>query len=435
MGNEGFSRERLLQTIEESRGFPSIDPEILASRLEGLAAIGRTEEGGITRYVYTEEEQKAKNLFRSWMQEAGLSVREDGVGNIYGLWESGRTGAPIILTGSHLDTVKNGGAFDGALGCVSSLMAVEALKAEGAELDCSIEIAVFVDEEGARFGSGMLGSRAAVGDISKDDFFQMRDEERVTAAEAMKLMDYSPNKLESNIYPRERLRAYLELHVEQGKQLEQQEASIGVVEGIAGPSWLDVHFFGETDHAGNTPMNIRKDAAAAAAEFILYLENLPTMHSDTAVATVGRLSLEPNGSNVIAGEARLTADIRDLDEKVRDQMISLARSEAEKIAERRGITVSHEVAFRVKPVPVPEWIRNSIEDASRGIGLTTESLVSGASHDAMMFGAYVPFGLLFVPSFEGKSHTPEEFTELKDCVNGVAVLKETIRTIGTEKER
>ncbi|MFB4165436.1 Zn-dependent hydrolase [Alteribacillus sp. JSM 102045] len=425
-----FSKERLLTSNENVTLIESLDPEIMADRLAQLAEIGKTKESGVTRYVYTQEEADAKSLFRSWMENAGLKIREDAVGNMYGRLEGKESHLAAVLTGSHLDTVPNGGAFDGALGCVSSLMAIEAIIQEQGQLRRPLELVVFADEEGSRFGSGLFGSRAAMGEVNKEDLFQMRDRNGVTAAEAMKRQGYAPNKLKNCVYPKEEIHAFLELHIEQGKRLEQHGKNIGIVNGIAGPSWLEVLLEGETDHAGNTPMDMRADAAAGASELVLSIERIPREINSTAVATVGKLALFPNGSNVIAGKAELIVDVRDIDEEIRDNMLIEIKREAERIAEERGLNSETKIQIKIPPVLVPDWIQENAKKVAEKLELSYDFLPSGAGHDAMILGKYVPSGLIFVPSYKGKSHTPEEFTALKDCMNGAAALKETLQNIG-----
>ncbi|WP_244504236.1 Zn-dependent hydrolase [Salibacterium halotolerans] len=423
-------KKRLLETKPDCRDYPFLDPDILAQRLLDMADIGKTENGGVTRFVYSEEELKAKELFRSWMEQAGLTVRKDDVGNLYGRLEGTNPDLPAVWTGSHLDTVPDGGAFDGALGCISSLMAVEAVIEEQGRLTHPVEVVVFIDEEGSRFGGGLLGSRMAMGEVTKEDLFQMRDDYDTTAAEAMKRCGHTPNKLKHCLVPPESIEAFLEVHVEQGKQLEQTDGSVGIVHGIAGPSWLEITLKGETDHAGNTPMDMRRDAAAAAAEIMTAVEAIPAGYSSTAVATIGKLTLTPNGSNVIAGRADLIVDIRDIEEDTRDAMIRHIEQTVLDIAEKRNVESETLLQVRIPPVPVPEWLQHRMESAAQMLGLPYQYLASGAGHDAMILGRYVPSGMIFVPSVEGRSHSPEEFTELKDCLDGTALLLETLKTVG-----
>ncbi|SFM13712.1 Zn-dependent hydrolase [Salibacterium qingdaonense] len=423
-------KKRLLETEPVCRDYLSLDPGILAQRLSEMAEIGKTQNSGVTRFVYTDEEAEAKALFRSWMEQAGLSVREDEVGNLYGRLEGTNPDMPAVLTGSHLDTVPEGGAFDGALGCISSLMAVEAVIEQEGRLTHPVEVAVFIDEEGARFGGGLLGSRIAMGEVTKEDLFQMKDDYDTTAAEAMKRSGYTPNKLNQCFLSPETIEAFLEVHVEQGKQLEQADSSVGIVNGIAGPSWLEITLKGETDHAGNTPMDMRRDAAAAAAEVMTAVEAVPDEISSTAVATVGKLTLSPNGSNVIAGRADLIVDIRDIEEDTRDEMIRRIEQVVLDIAEKRNVESETLLQVRIPPVPVPQWLQHRMETAAKTLELPYQYLPSGAGHDAMILGRYIPSGMIFVPSVEGRSHSPEEFTELKDCLDGTALLLETLKIAG-----
>ncbi|RSL30714.1 Zn-dependent hydrolase [Salibacterium salarium] len=427
-----FTKERFMHTKENCRTYPYIDPDVLVNRVANMSEIGKTEEGGVTRFVYTEEEERAKRLFQSWMEQAGLTVREDDVGNLYGRLEGTNPHLPAVLTGSHLDTVPNGGAFDGTLGCISSLMAIEAIINEQGRLTHPIELVVFVDEEGSRFGSGLLGSRMAMGEVTKEELFQLRDDYHTTAAEAMKRQGYSPNKLKQCWLDSEDVKAFIEVHIEQGKRLEQYNERIGIVNGIAGPSWLEIKLDGETDHAGNTPMNMRKDAVAGAAELISAIESIPREISSTAVATVGKVNFHPNGSNVIAGRAEMIVDVRDIEEENRDDMLQRMEKEAHRVAEKRELAVETHLQIRIQPVPVPEWIQQKMESSAKALDLPYMHMPSGAGHDAMIVGKYIPSGLLFVPSVHGKSHTPEEFTELKDCIDGVAMLRETLLSIGEE---
>ncbi|RSL31732.1 Zn-dependent hydrolase [Salibacterium salarium] len=425
-------KERLMQGQDDCKKYRYLDSEKLADRLDELSNIGKTDDGGITRFVYTKEEEEAKRLFQSWMEKAGLIVREDYAGNIYGRLEGIDPYLPAILTGSHLDTVPSGGAFDGTLGCISSLMAVEAIIQEQGRLTHPVEIVVFADEEGSRFGSGLLGSRIAMGEVTKEDLFQLRDDYDTTAAEAMKRQGLLPNKLKQCWLDKEDIKAFIEVHIEQGKRLEQHKESIGIVNGIAGPSWLEIKIDGETDHAGNTPMDMRHDAVAGAAELITSIENIPREISSTAVATVGKVNFYPNGSNVIGGRAEMIVDVRDIKEDNRDKMLEAIEKETQRIADKRGLNIESHLQIGIKPVPVPEWIQDKMEASAKKLDLPYMHMPSGAGHDTMIVGKYIPSGLLFVPSIHGKSHTPEEFTELSDCLNGVAMLHETLLAIGEE---
>lgn len=421
-----FSKERLLQDLPSCPKVDGIDPIDAADRLAKMAAIGVTPEGGITRYPYTEEEKQVKEVFRGWMESIGLEVYEDSIGNLFGRYLGEKPELPIVMTGSHLDTVPNGGAFDGALGCLSSLLALEALIKQGKKPKRTIELAVFVDEEGSRFENGLFGSRVMMGEVTVEQLENFSDAEGITLPEAMMAQGYQPNQIDLSRRLPEDIFAFLELHIEQGKILENEGKHIGIVNGIAGPSWRSFTFLGSTDHAGNTPMHLRKDTVAAAAEFISGVEKLPRTFSPTAVATVGKVNVFPNGTNVISGKTEVVVDARDIDEASRDQMLEAITSLAQEIARNREMEVEIEKGISIPPVKVPDWIQNKIAQAAERHGLSTRTLPSGAGHDAMIVGKYVPSGMIFVPSHQGKSHSPEEWTSLPDCMNGIQVLIDTL---------
>ncbi|MEK3806745.1 Zn-dependent hydrolase [Bacillus sp. FSL H8-0547] len=420
-----FSKERLLKELDQTPSYEGIDPLELAEKLSALFDIGKTPEGGITRFPYTDEENKAKALFQSWMEEAGLEVKEDAVGNLFGILRGTSPELPVVMTGSHLDSVPNGGAFDGPLGCLSSLLAMKAIAKNG-KLKRSIELAVFVDEEGARFKNGIFGSRAMMGEAGTEDFKAFHDEQGNSLYDEMIRNGHQPERIAEHVRNPKQIYAFLELHIEQGKRLESEGKDIGVVSGIAGPSWTSFTFIGETDHAGNTPMEFRKDTVAAAAEFILAVEKTPRRFSETAVATVGKLNVFPNGTNVISGRTEAVADVRDIDREARDAVIQSMKKASQTIAESRGLTVEIKDGISIAPVIVPDDIQNIIRQAAEKSGLSTLSLPSGAGHDAMTLGKYVPSGMIFVPSQNGKSHSPEEWTSLPDCIKGVQTIKESL---------
>ncbi|GIN95535.1 Zn-dependent hydrolase [Siminovitchia terrae] len=427
-----FSKKRLLKELNECPSYEGIDPTELAEKLAELAQIGKTEEEGVSRFPYTDEERQAKQLFSEWMKKIGLTVREDAIGNLLGRLEGEEPALPVVLTGSHLDSVPNGGVFDGPLGCVSSLLAIKALIQSNIPLKRSIELVVFVDEEGARFNNSLFGSRTMMGEVKKEDLKRFKDKNGNILYEAMKENGFDPEHISSAFRNPDEIHAFLELHIEQGKRLETEEKNIGVVNGIAGPVWMSFAFYGETDHAGNTPMEYRKDTVAAAGEFILAVEKIPRKYSETAVSTVGKMHVFPNGTNVIAGKTELMVDARDIDENARDQILEALKRSAQEIAQKRGISVEMKEEVKIPPVIVPDSIQKIIRSAAEKSGLTTITIPSGAGHDAMIMGKYVPAGMVFVPSHNGKSHSPEEWTSLSDCVSGVQVMKEALKQLAND---
>ncbi|MFT8322442.1 MAG: Zn-dependent hydrolase [Bacillus sp. (in: firmicutes)] len=427
-----FSKERLIKEIDFCKPFEGICPMELADKLTALAEIGKTNQGGITRFPYTEEEERAKLLFKSWMEDIGLQVREDAIGNLFGRLEGEDKTLPVVLTGSHLDSVPNGGAFDGPLGVLSSLFAIKSIKNSGQKITRSIELVVFVDEEGSRFKNGLFGSRVMMGEVEEGDLASFQDEQGKILYDVMKNNKYYPNKIKEAHRAPEDIYAFLEVHIEQGKKLEKGHKNIGVVSGISGPAVISITFVGETNHAGNTPMEFRKDTVAAAAAFILEVEKAPRKFSETAVATIGKINVYPNGTNVIAGKTEIVLDARDVDEEAREKMLKYLRDTAEEIAKSREISVDFQEMLKIDPVIISDKMQSIISSAADRSGLTSVSLPSGAAHDAMTLGRYVSSGMIFVPSLNGKSHSPEEWTSLPDCVNGVQVLKESLIILANE---
>ena len=292
----------------------------------------------------------------------------------------------------------------------------------GYETNAPVMIVNWTNEEGSRFAPAMLASGVYAGVFTPDYAYERTDRDGNRFDAELERIGYRG----SDPVGKREFQAMFELHIEQGKRLESEGTDIGVVSGIAGPSWTSFTFIGETDHAGNTPMEFRKDTVAAAAEFILAVEKMPRRFSETAVATVGKLNVFPNGTNVISGRTEAVADVRDIDREVRDAVIQSMKEAAQTIAESRGLTVEIRDGISIAPVIVPDDIQDIIRQAAEKSGLSTLSLPSGAGHDAMTLGKYVPSGMIFVPSQNGKSHSPEEWTSLPDCIKGVQTVKESL---------
>lgn len=408
-----------------------IDGERLWSRLMELGTIGQQASGGLTRFSYTDEERKAKEQVAQYLRDAGLDVWEDSVGNLYGRREGQDPNAPAILIGSHLDTVPNGGRFDGALGVLAGVEVLQTLQEHGVETDCPVEVVAFVDEEGARFRFGMIGSRAVIGELTTDDLARC-DAQGVSLAQAMREAGYAPERIGDARRRPETLRAYLELHIEQGGVLERHGVPVGVVSGIAGPLWLSVVIEGWAGHAGTTPMAERRDALVAAAEFVLAIEE-EARRFPSAVATVGTVRVHPGGVNVIPGRVELTVDLRDADETVRNELEQRIRKRGEAIARYRGVTITVHELQRIAPVPCDANVRAAVEVACHRVGVPYVTLPSGAGHDAMLMARVCPMGMIFVRSKGGISHHPDEWTDKADCEWGARVLYETVLQLATNR--
>ncbi|MFY2155077.1 M20 family metallo-hydrolase [Cytobacillus firmus] len=414
--------EQLLKDYDKELTHSGVNGERLASRLDELSRIGLMDSGGVTRPGYSAEEKEAKELVIKWMKNAGLTVTEDGAGNVFGRLE-GKTAGPSIASGSHVDSVPNGGHFDGPLGVLSALEVAESWRETGFIPEKPYEIVIFSDEEGSRFKSSLTGSRAFMGQLKPEEMDSLHDENGKTFREVLSEYGSSAEEcLKAGRNGRE-FETFVEVHIEQGKVLERENQPVGVVKGIAGPASLEVTFTGEAGHAGNTPMAGRRDPLVAASLFVAAIENFPKQISDTAVATVGKLNVHPNGFNVIAQEVILTVDIRDIFEETRDQLLDLIKTEAVKIAEERGIDVQMNLNAKIKPLPISEILQAGIAESLTKFNINPVYIPSGAGHDTMIVGTEVPAAMLFVRSRDGISHNPREWTSLNDCVYGVHVLK------------
>ena len=408
-----------------------VDGGRLWERLGELAEIGRHEEGGVARLSFTPEERQAKELVASYMREAGLAVREDGAGNLFGRREGKNPGAPAVLVGSHVDSVMNGGNFDGPLGVLGGIEVLQTMQEEGVETERPVEVVAFTDEEGARFSLGMVGSRALTGALSQEDL-RHEDREGVSIAAAMRKAGLDPAGVGGAARSPGSLAAYLELHIEQGKVLEGEGLPVGVVTGIAGPVWLRLSLSGEAGHAGTTPMGARRDALAAAVEVVRIVEAEASATGST-VGTVGQIEARPGGINIIPGRVELSLDLRDIDEAVRDRVEGRIRARAGEACVLRGVGLEFGELQRLPPAPCSEEIRASIAAACEGEGIRPFSLPSGAGHDGMHVAELCPMGMIFVRSRDGISHNPKEWSSREDCEAGCKVLYSTVLDLAIRK--
>lgn len=406
--------------------------ERIAERLYQLASIGMTEDGGSNRIAYTKEERAAKELVKKWMMEIPLEVYEDEVGNVFGRLQGKDRTLPVVLAGSHVDTVPNGGHFDGTLGVITALEVAQTWTEKGYTPDRSLEIVIFSDEEGVRFDGGLTGSRVMMGEADSESLSEDKDENGVTFAAALRADGLDIDLLEKAVRKPEEIHAFVELHIEQGKVLEREDRPVGIVTGVAGPVNLWVQFIGEAGHAGNTPMGQRLDALAAASEFMTELEKMPGKFSETAVATVGKIEVYPGGSNVIPGRVELIVDVRDIYVESRDGLLEKIEKAAKEISDRRGLQVVMDTKLKVDPVLIQDGMKEIVKSAVESSGFPPVFLPSGAAHDAMIMGRHVPMAMIFVRSQGGISHNPKEWTTLDDIMAGCNVLSETLKQLVIE---
>lgn len=401
-----------------------INKQRLWNNLMLLAEIGKDPSGGITRLPFTKEDLKAKNFVRRLMEQAGLTVREDAVGNVIGRKEGTDPLAPIIMIGSHLDTVFNGGPFDGSLGVLAGIEIMHSMKEKDIITQYPIEVCAFRDEEGCRFNFSLLGSRGMTGGLKPEDLMH-RDIDGITIAQAMAECGVNPEEIYLAARRSGDIKAYLELHVEQGKVLESNDISVGVVTGIASSLRVMVTVTGKADHAGATPMTMRYDALAAAALIISTVEK-EAKESGSAVGTVGQIHAYPGGINIIPERVEFTIDLRDVSAEVGQHLEEKIFQEAKQICEQRGLGLKIDVLQRVSPAPCSEEIRGTIIEVCQELEIKTMELPSGAGHDAMQMTNICPMGMIFVRSKDGISHHPDEWSTPDDCALGTSILYQTV---------
>ncbi|OUM92622.1 Zn-dependent hydrolase [Parageobacillus thermoglucosidasius] len=404
-----------------------INGDRLWNRLLELGTIGKQPSGGITRLSFTKEERAAKEKVASYMKEAGLAVYEDAVGNLIGRKEGKEKDAPAVLVGSHIDSVYNGGMFDGPLGVLAAVEVLQTMSERGVKTKHPIEVVAFTDEEGARFSYGMIGSRGMAGTLSEEELVH-QDKHGISLAAAMEEAGLDPSKIGKAARRKGSVKAYVELHIEQGRVLEQANLPVGIVTGIAGLIWAKLTVKGKAEHAGATPMPIRRDPLVAAAQIIQVIEQ-EAKKTGTTVGTVGQMQVFPGGINIIPERVEFSLDLRDLDAAVRDSVFLSIIERAKQIGNERNVDVAVELLQKMPPVLCSELVQNAAKEACRQLGFDVFTLPSGASHDGVQLAGLCPIGMIFVRSKDGVSHSPEEWSSKEDCAAGANVLYHTVLSL------
>lgn len=395
---------------------PAVNGDRLMHRLMTLAEIGEIPDGGCCRLALTDEDGVGRDLVVAWMRELQLDVRVDAIGNVIGTWNVG-TGAPV-MTGSHIDTVRTGGKYDGNLGVLAGLEVIQTLQEAGITPDRPLAVGFFTNEEGARFAPDMLGSLVYVGGLGLEEALDTVAIDGARLGDELQRIGYAGTAPCPGPSPH----AFVELHIEQGPLLEANNVVIGAVTGVQGISWRELTITGQSNHAGTTPMALRHDPAYVVGEITVFLRNLATRFGGDQVCTVGKVDLTPNLINVVPGSARMTIDVRNTDETI------LRRAEAEieafigDLAAREGVTVESRPLARFEPVVFDDRVVGIVERFAQDRGLTVRRMPSGAGHDAQMFARVCPTGMIFVPSVRGISHNPAEHTDPADLVAGTNLL-------------
>lgn len=389
----------------------------LSWRLDRLARLGSIEGGGVCRLALTDADKAGRDLVVSWMRELGLAVTVDAVGNVVGI-RQGREDGPPVMAGSHVDTVRTGGRYDGALGVLAGLEVIACLNDAGRATRRPLAVAFFTNEEGARFQPDMMGSLVYVGGLPLDQVLTTRGiDGRLVGDELTRIGYAGPAPV-----GRPQIHAYVELHVEQGPVLEEEGFVVGAVEGVQGISWTEFTISGQANHAGTTPMRLRHDAGYVAAEIAVFGRRLAKELGGDQVATVGFMTLSPNLVNVVANQAVLTVDLRNTDEERLKEAERRLFTFAAATAAAEGVGVSRRALARFAPVAFTPRLVDRVEAIARAEGLPVRRLASGAGHDAQMLARICPACMIFVPSAGGISHNVEEYTEPAHLVAGANVL-------------
>jgi N-carbamoyl-L-amino-acid hydrolase len=407
-------------------GEPRISWPRLRSRLDELGAIGSTGDGGCARLALTDADRDGRDLVVSWMRELGLRVDVDGIGNVVGTWPADATDPPV-LTGSHIDTVRTGGIYDGNLGVLAGLEAVETLITSGTALRRPVAVAFFTNEEGARFAPDMFGSLVFVGGLPLEEALDTVGVDGAVVGDELERIGYvGPLPC-----PARPPAAFVELHIEQGPVLEAEGVDIGVVTGVQGISWQEVTVAGESNHAGTTPMAHRHDPAYVAGAVAVAARQLADEMGPPQVATVGRIELHPNLVNVVPARATFTVDLRNTDEDDLSAAEAALAERLDDLAAAEGVTVERRSLARFAPVTFDPAMVDRVERVATAHGRSVRRMPSGAGHDAQMLARACPTAMIFTPSVRGISHNPAELTHDADLEAGANVLLSVLLELAT----
>jgi N-carbamoyl-L-amino-acid hydrolase len=422
---------------QTARGRATVNKRRLMRDLNAIGRIGIGNHGSVTRLVFSIKELRSRQLLMHLMRQAGLNIRIDPIGNIFGRFEAGHPRAPAVLAGSHLDTVVHGGKYDGPVGVIGALEAVRAISENKIAIRSPLEVVCFVGEESSRFGFSTLGSSLIAGEVHPNDLANAVDPQGTKLETVLGSLGITRRNLHSLKRDPKTLKAYLELHIEQGPILEAKRKRIGLVTSIAAPSRFRVVFKGRADHSGTTPMDMRKDALVAAAYLIEYIERICRKYASMAkgrvVGTVGALKIEPGVINAVPGRAELAVDIRGTSARAKNAVARRVKEEARAIAKRRGIGLELLKIREEDPVPLDRRILALTKALCSEQRIDYEIMPSGAGHDAMQMAKITPAGMIFVPSKRGISHNPLEWTHPDDITLGAQLLMETMVRVANEK--
>lgn len=411
-----------------------IQRERLVKDFEAMAQLTAPGEG-INRLAFTDADWAGRQYIIDRMTDAGLSVEIDDFGNVIGYKIGNKPDLPAVMVGSHTDSVPNGGNYDGVVGVLSAIEVIRSMIDDGYEHDHTIAVVSFMCEESGRFGNATLGSKAMRGELTLQDLHHLVDKQGISLYEALKGRNLNPDGIETMAYKRP-VKSFTEIHIEQGKVLEHEQKTIGIVTGIAAPERFYVTIRGNADHSGATPMNLRHDALCGASKIILGIEEIASMQEEPpVVGTVGVVEVTPGAMNVIPGAVKLGVDIRSISEVARNSVVTLVKEFIDITAEKRGLSYTIETIAQDHPVEMHPAMIREIEEAVKSVGVEYMTMPSGAGHDAMHWAEVVPTGMIFIPCRDGISHNPAEFAEMDDIVTGAEVLDKVLRKLSLEETK
>ncbi len=393
----------------------------LLRRLWDLAEIGPIPGGGNNRLALTDADRAGRDLVVTWMRDLGLDVSIDTIGNVVAV-QPDAGGDPPVMMGSHIDTVATGGKYDGNLGVLAALEVIETVIEQGVSLDRPLAAAFFTNEEGSRFPPDMMGSLCYTGGLTVEEAMSATDADGITVGAELERIGYRGPVPCPGPVPH----AFVELHIEQGPVLERSGVRIGAVTSVQGISWTEIDITGQSNHAGTTPMSMRRDAGLAAAELVVAVRRIAKQMGGTQVGTVGALRLHPDLVNVVAARAKLIVDLRNTDDNDLQAAERQLLVEVKRIAEAEGVSIDTRWVARFEPVVFDSRVVSLVESTAESFGLSVQRMPSGAGHDAQIMAQVCPAGMVFVPSVKGISHNPAEHTEPDDLVAGANVLLNTV---------
>lgn len=420
--------DRLREDLIEAGTFGRIPPK----RVERYDQLDPQK--GITRPTGTEANKKFRDYAVERMKEAGLAVTVDNIGNIFGKKEGFKNTKGTVMFGSHADSVTNGGMFDGSLGVFGAIEAMRRINEEGFENERPLEVVIFTGEEGSAFKQTLLGSSVLTGKTKLQQALGMKNDEGITLEESLKNIGYHGASLRGL----DDIEYMVELHVEQGPILSKENMPIGIVENITGMAWLMVTIAGQENHAGTTPMKMRKDALVAASEIISFVNkranDMVNELGASTVGTVGKLNVFPNGTNIVPGRVEMGIDVRDVNKENMENLKNETLEMIKRIEEKYGVDAEIQMPITHNPVPLSQEVADIIEKSAKQIGISSKRMNSGAGHDSQNMAEKVKTGMIFVPSINGISHSPMEWTDWEDIKKGAKVLTQALKNLSRQKK-